>query len=193
MNGIWRTWSSPLSPALALVLAICAGAIRQKPNSFAAGASHFIGAQRRSYDAPPSDRAATRQDDKKRRGQELFDKHCAKCHGENGKGEPMRPTLPQLPDFANVEWHRQRDDARLLVSILDGRAREMPAFRDKVTAGEARDLVAHVRQLGAQSANAPPADSPASDFEERFAKLEKELQELKRQFYELDKKAGDND
>jgi mono/diheme cytochrome c family protein len=75
----------------------------------------------------------------------LFRQFCMVCHGPDGKGSQMRRVLPPIPDFTNPDFHKERNDARLLLSILDGKGRLMPANRARLTEDQARDLVAYIR------------------------------------------------
>lgn len=130
---------------------------------------------------PPS----ASQDARRRTAMRIFAKRCAECHGNDGKGNEMRNQMQQLPNFADPDWHRPRDDRQLLVSILDGKGTRMPAFRDKLAREEAELLVGHVRSFGRKNGGMPPsAQQSLDDFDRRFAELQEELGELKRQFRE---------
>jgi mono/diheme cytochrome c family protein len=78
-------------------------------------------------------------------GMDKFQKFCQKCHGANGKGTDARGELPTIPDFTSAAWQKERSDARLLVSVLEGKGTKMPAFNDRLTKDEAKDLIAIVR------------------------------------------------
>jgi mono/diheme cytochrome c family protein len=88
-----------------------------------------------------------------RNGMVVFRHYCMVCHGPDGKGTQMRPALPPIPDFTNPDFHKERSDARLLLSILDGKGRLMPAQRGRLTEDQARNLVAYIRAF-------QPADLP---------------------------------
>src|SRR5262249_31315554 len=75
----------------------------------------------------------------------VYDRLCAKCHGEDGTGTPARKLMPDIPDFTKPSWQRQRSDAKLLVGILEGKRQDMPSFGAKINKDRARDLVAYVR------------------------------------------------
>jgi mono/diheme cytochrome c family protein len=75
----------------------------------------------------------------------LFQQHCVKCHGGDGKGRPARRLMPNIPDFTKESWQRRRSDAKLLGSILNGKGDDMPAMRRKLGKKQARRLVAYVR------------------------------------------------
>ncbi len=114
---------------------------------------------------------------------ELFRRYCAKCHGADGKGSPMRDTLPRIPDFSSPGWHLTRSDARLVASVLEGKGTEMPAFRGKLASGQARALVAVIR--GFSPSTSSPAQAATSDFEDRFRALSSEFERLRQQSREL--------
>jgi mono/diheme cytochrome c family protein len=111
-----------------------------------------------------------------------YRRFCSRCHGGDYTGEPGR-----TPDFTSRSWHGRRSDTQLLVSILEGKGRGMPAHRGKLSEGQARDLVAYLREVGGveTSGRADPGD-----FTRRFEELEKELRELKRQFREAGSASG---
>jgi mono/diheme cytochrome c family protein len=109
----------------------------------------------------------------------LFQRFCAKCHGGDGMGAIMRDSLPRIPDFRNARWQAAHSDAQLLVSVLNGKGTEMPAFRGKLAREQARAVVAVVR--GFSSAGPRPAVAAASDFEEQFRALVAEFERLREQ------------
>jgi hypothetical protein len=94
-----------------------------------------------------------------------------------------------MPDFTRPRWQASRGDARLKVSILEGRGTHMPPFRDKLTDEAAGALVAHIRQIPEKLE--PAREGPQDDFATRFAQLEKEFRELQRQFYETRRQSRD--
>jgi len=76
---------------------------------------------------------------------ELFRQHCVKCHGADGTGSPARDSLPEIPNFTDPSWQGRRSDAQLLAGILKGKGAEMPPWRGKISAEQARSLVGYVR------------------------------------------------
>jgi mono/diheme cytochrome c family protein len=117
-----------------------------------------------------------------RKASELFAARCARCHDDNGTGKALRQLTPALPDFSSVRWHRQRSNAQLVVSILEGRGTQMPAFADRVTTGEARDLAEYVRTFAGYSG---AGEKSEADVYERFRELQEEYERLRKQFYDL--------
>jgi mono/diheme cytochrome c family protein len=118
----------------------------------------------------------------------IYGKYCQKCHGADGGGEVGRKLFPEIPDFTKRLWQKNRTDARLLVSILDGKGAGMPSFREKVSEQEAEALIVHLRGIAAPSGKGhkeTQKDADPFDFEEKFRRLYEELDQLQRQFREL--------
>src|SRR5262249_7487198 len=115
-------------------------------------------------------------------GSRLFQRTCVICHGADGRGSGVRATMPAIPNFTERAWQEQRPDPRLVVSILEGKGTDMPAFRDKVSREQARDLVAFLRTFAPAAAPQPAAATGApDDFEARFRQLLEEFASLRRQ------------
>jgi mono/diheme cytochrome c family protein/uncharacterized membrane protein len=91
----------------------------------------------------------------------LFRQHCQRCHGADGTGRSSRARLPGIPDFTDPSWQKRQTDAQLLSRVLDGKGSKMPAFREKISEQQARELIAHVRRFrgGEQGAVVPAAKS----------------------------------
>jgi mono/diheme cytochrome c family protein len=115
----------------------------------------------------------------------LYRRYCASCHGDDLMGKEWREFKPDIPDFTSAAWHARRTDAQLLVSILDGKASGMPSFRRKLNEKQQRALVAFLRGA-APSAPTQKPDAAPDDFDRRFEEMERELDRLKKQFYECD-------
>ena len=87
-------------------------------------------------------------------GASLYARHCASCHGTQGRGDGFNaPNLPVPPTaHASAELMTARADDTLFDGIyagayvLDGSTR-MPAFGSLLTREQIRALVAHIRQL----------------------------------------------
>jgi len=120
-----------------------------------------------------------------RRKMEPLHKRCARCHDADGSGNSSRDDFREIPNFRSHSWQASRSDTALLVSILDGKGKHMPAHRGKISDSEARALVVAIRTLDPSPGVRPVADDALDDWERRFAELEKELDDLKRQFREL--------
>jgi mono/diheme cytochrome c family protein len=131
--------------------------------------------------APPAPDAATRQRQRVAGG--LYGQYCLVCHGTDGRGTPMRASMPAIPDFTSRTWQAGVSNAQLAVSILDGKGTQMPSFRTYVNEARAGDLAAYIRAFGPEPVTARVA--PASDFEKRFRELEAQWDELQRQVRQL--------
>jgi mono/diheme cytochrome c family protein len=115
-------------------------------------------------------------------GATIFRQYCFVCHGNDGKGLLMRPTMPQIPDFTSETFHKEHNDAQIRVSILEGKGTLMPANRGRVTEEQAGDLVAYIRAFGPKSLNVRPGTSDA-EFENAYRTLELQLNELHKQLH----------
>jgi cytochrome c6 len=74
------------------------------------------------------------------RGADLYQQHCASCHGANGK-----PVLPTAPDFTRP-GALLAPDMLLLASIRKGRG-AMPGYQGQLRDRDILDIVAHLRTL----------------------------------------------
>jgi ubiquinol-cytochrome c reductase cytochrome b subunit len=117
----------------------------------------------------------------------LFGQYCLVCHGTDGRGTAMRPSMPAIPDFTNRAWQANASSAQLPASILNGKGTLMPSFAGRVSPDQAEALVAYVRAFGPEPVRAD--EGPASDFEKRFREMEAEWDELQRQLRALQKPA----
>jgi mono/diheme cytochrome c family protein len=84
-------------------------------------------------------------------GKELYDKHCAGCHGDTGKGDgSMGAELnPKPPDLTDAEWKHGSTDGELYLVIRDGaKNTDMKPFAKKLTAHQIWDVINYVRSIG---------------------------------------------
>ena len=63
----------------------------------------------------------------------------------------MRPRMPPIPDFTSAAFQNSHSDARIQISILDGKGTLMPANRGRVTEEQAADLADYIRAFGPNS------------------------------------------
>jgi mono/diheme cytochrome c family protein len=76
----------------------------------------------------------------------LFKAKCAACHGPDGSGNvPMGKQLG-AKDLRSDDVQKQTD-AQLNASITDGMGKKMPAYKDKLTDAQIKDLVTFIREL----------------------------------------------
>jgi cytochrome c6 len=81
-------------------------------------------------------------------GSELFAKHCALCHGKDGKAQNPAARKLGVKDLSLS----QATDAEIVKQVTEGRRDErgnlkMPAFKDKLTAEEIQALIAPVKNF----------------------------------------------
>lgn len=83
-------------------------------------------------------------------GAALYGKHCASCHGKDGKGNPKMAKMfkvePAVLDLT-VGATPKMTDADLIKIITEGKGKKMPAFAKKMTAQQIKDVAAAVRAL----------------------------------------------
>jgi ubiquinol-cytochrome c reductase cytochrome b subunit len=117
----------------------------------------------------------------------LYRQFCLICHGNDGKGSGMRPSMPTIPDLTSRKWQEGVTDPQLAASILDGKGNFMPAARGRVTEDQAKALVAYIRAFG--PARPKPKEAVGrtapGKFEKDFRKLQEEWEELQKKLREL--------
>jgi mono/diheme cytochrome c family protein len=75
----------------------------------------------------------------------LFKDKCARCHGEDGRGQTVIGRMVGAPDFTDESWwDEEKNERRFAHSITEGKG-EMPAFGRKLTRPEIRALAAYVK------------------------------------------------
>ena len=80
---------------------------------------------------------------------ELFKANCAKCHGDDGKGQTEEGKKKGARDLSNAKWQATISDERMIRSITRGRDM-MPAFGKGPTPEQIKELVKEVRALAAR-------------------------------------------
>ena len=82
------------------------------------------------------------------RARTLFNEKCARCHGEDGRGETQNGEMLGVPDFTDEKWRKEaKGDNRFIHSVTNGKE-AMPAFGKKLSKQEIAALVAYVRRFG---------------------------------------------
>jgi mono/diheme cytochrome c family protein len=80
---------------------------------------------------------------------ENYEKHCAKCHGPDGRGQTRMGKQAGAKDYTDAKVQAEMDDARAFKSIKEGQKvngkEAMKPFGDKLSDEEIKALVAHVR------------------------------------------------
>jgi mono/diheme cytochrome c family protein len=133
----------------------------------------------------PAVSAAPEQDERLKKVAALYRPLCQSCHGADGRAARLRSNRSPIPDFSDPSWQASRTDAQLAASILNGRGNEMPAFDDRVSAQQARELVAYIRAFG--PAKARKTEAAANDFDRQYQQLRQQYEELEKQLKEIRK------
>jgi mono/diheme cytochrome c family protein len=84
-------------------------------------------------------------------GRALYDKQCAGCHGDTGKGDgAMGEELnPRPSDLTDADWKHGSTDGEIFTLIRDGsKGTGMKPFGRKMTVHQLWDVVNYVRSLG---------------------------------------------
>lgn len=98
----------------------------------------------RALSAAPQEKGAA---ESKEPGQvhALFNERCARCHGEDGRGQTVIGQMVGAPNFTDERWwNDEKDERRFVRSITEGKD-EMPPFGKKLTRAEIRALAAHIK------------------------------------------------
>ena len=77
---------------------------------------------------------------------ELYAKHCASCHGNDGRAKTFKGKFKHARDLTDPEWQDGVSDERIFNSIMNGKGK-MPAFGKKLSEPETEALVTYVRAL----------------------------------------------
>ena len=97
-------------------------------------------------------------------GARLYAQHCTACHGANGAGDgELAAKLPgPLPNFTDAQLAAVREPQAWFNIISNGNlAALMPPWKDRLSAQERWDLVAHLYSLSGNAARVPVAAAPA--------------------------------
>ncbi len=77
--------------------------------------------------------------------------HCAKCHGEDGKGDTKMGKKAGVKDFTDAKVQAEIKDDKAFKAIKEGLKEGdktlMQAYNEKLSDDEIKALVAHVRSF----------------------------------------------
>lgn len=77
----------------------------------------------------------------------LYQTHCAKCHGESGAADSWRGYLFFARSFRNKEWQGKHSNDELLEKINKGPGL-MPSYKKTLTEEEKKALIRVIRGFG---------------------------------------------
>ena len=75
-------------------------------------------------------------------GQPLYQTHCARCHGADGKG-----VVPGARNFNDLDYMRGESPVYFYATVAQGRG-QMPAFREQLSETDIKKLAVYVYKLG---------------------------------------------
>ena len=82
---------------------------------------------------------------------ENWTKHCASCHGKDGKGDTKAGKKAEVKDLTDAKYQASFTDEQATTQIKDGMKKDgkerMKPFKDKLTNDEIKALVAFLRGL----------------------------------------------
>lgn len=82
---------------------------------------------------------------------ENWSKHCASCHGKDGKGQTKAGKISGAKDMTDPAYQAALKDDKMFTSVKNGMKEKgvdvMKPFANKLTDDEIKALLAHVRSL----------------------------------------------
>lgn len=82
-------------------------------------------------------------------GKKLYARHCASCHGPNGKGDGgMALSGGEPSDLTDDKWDFGSTDGEIFVAIRDGVSSDMLAYKEKLNEKQIWQIVTFIRSLG---------------------------------------------
>jgi mono/diheme cytochrome c family protein len=82
-------------------------------------------------------------------GKKLYQRHCASCHGPNGKGDGgMALSGGEPSDLTDDVWDHGSTDGEIFVVIRDGVSADMLAYKEKLTEKQIWQVVNYIRSIG---------------------------------------------
>ena len=82
-------------------------------------------------------------------GKKLYQRHCASCHGPQGKGDGGMALAGGTPsDLTDEAWDYGSTDGEIFVVIRDGVSSDMLGYKDKLTEKQIWQLVNFIRSIG---------------------------------------------
>ena len=76
----------------------------------------------------------------------LFDKHCDKCHGKDGRAKTVHGKMVGARNLTDEKWQESITDEKIAEAIKKG-PEAMPSFEKKLSQAQIDALVAYVRHF----------------------------------------------
>ncbi len=74
-----------------------------------------------------------------------WDKHCAKCHGPDGRGQTVMGKKMNLKDYTDAKVQEAMKDAEMTKAIKEGVKPKMKGYGDVLSDEEIAALVKQIR------------------------------------------------
>ena len=143
--------SAIILPAL-FTCALTASLVAQDPNQHEhGGAQHPAGGAHHHPEAAKNKNPVAPDAQSIAAGKEIYDKQCAGCHGDAGKGDgAMGEELnPKPANLTDADWKHGSTDGEIFTVIRDGvKNTGMKPYARKMTAHQMWDVVNYVRSIG---------------------------------------------
>lgn len=86
--------------------------------------------------------------DKRSPGQRIYENRCARCHGEDGRGNTPKYLSNHLMNLVDDEWKAiyPEDDSSMILMIKEGIVGKKPSNQD-LDPDELKALVSYLKEL----------------------------------------------
>jgi mono/diheme cytochrome c family protein len=79
----------------------------------------------------------------------VWDKHCASCHGKDGKGDTKMGKKSGVKDYTDPKVQAEMNDEKALRALKEGLVEngkeKMKSYSDKITEAEMKAVIAYMR------------------------------------------------
>ncbi|MFN0124877.1 MAG: c-type cytochrome [Blastocatellia bacterium] len=86
-------------------------------------------------------------------GKKLYARHCASCHGPQGKGDGSLALAGGTPsDLTDETWDYGSTDGEIFIAIREGVSADMLSYKEKLSDKQIWQLVRFIRGIGPKPA-----------------------------------------
>ncbi len=113
------------------------------------GSARFTQEPKRNVEAQKLKNPEPANDESVEAGKKLYQRHCASCHGPQGKGDGSLALAGGTPsDLTDDTWDYGSTDGEIFAAIRDGVSTDMLAYKDKMTDKQIWQTVHYLRSIG---------------------------------------------
>lgn len=80
-------------------------------------------------------------------GQAIYERRCAGCHGDDGKGDTRVGRKYDIADFTDRKWAKGWSKAQVMKTVREGVKDQMPAWGEKLSKDEIAAVAEYVFRL----------------------------------------------